>query len=149
MTTTTTTPDPWPAIDELAELLNQLATRLAIHDQQIAGLTTQPTGGDPEPTQLEEWVRALTDQYGLHAQLGQWKDIPPLRAELVALMVADVRGLDLKQGSFELVYWHDALARVVGRAQSTVDRWRQDQQNRRLLLQSTVRPADQERSSFS
>jgi hypothetical protein len=52
----------------------------------------------------------------------RWENIPPQRAELLALKIADVRGLKLEQGSFELVYWHDALARIVDRAGQHADR---------------------------
>ena len=44
-----------------------------------------------------------------------------------------VRRLKLEQGSFELVYWHDALARIVDLAAQHEDRWQQDQQNQHLL----------------
>jgi len=52
-----------------------------------------------------------------------------LRAEPLGLKIADVRHLELDQGSFELVYWHDALARILNCATEHADRWQQDQQN--------------------
>jgi hypothetical protein len=65
-------------------------------------------------TDLRAWVEALVVEYGLHAQIGppdRWEKIPPLRAELLALKIADVHRLKLEQGWFELIYWHDALTR--------------------------------------
>ena len=85
---------------------------------------------------LRGWVETLVDEYGLHAQIGppdRWENIPPLRAELLGLKIADVRRLKLEQGSFELIYWHDALARIVDRAGQHAERWQQDQQNQQLL----------------
>lgn len=138
--TTPPDPDPWPALDELASMINDLATQVLAHTKQLDRLARQkpsPAGtADTHAADLRVWVEALVDGYGLHAQIGppsRWENIPPLRAELLGLKIADVRTLDLKQGSFELVYWHDALARVLDRAAQHADRWQQDQQNQHLL----------------
>lgn len=134
-------PDPWPAIDELATMLNDLAGQVLAHTKQLGQLNPAQPGAQAgnaatHATDLRDWVEALVDEYGLHAQIGppdRWENIPPLRAELLGLKIADVRRLKLEQGSFELVYWHDALARVVDRAGQHADRWQQDQQNQQLL----------------
>lgn len=147
--------DPWPAIDELANLVNKLASRVGAHTTQLQRLAPPPgvsgtsTSGDGanarpvaehgDPDELRAWVQALVDEYGLNAQIGppeRWQAIPPLRAELLALKIADVRPLELEQGSFELVYWHDALARALDRAANHADRWQQDQRNQTLLRRS-------------
>ena len=136
---TTTTPDPWPALDELATMINDLAGTVVAHTKQLQQLTPKsaPAGTAKDHAgDLRAWVQALVDEYGLHGQIGppkRWENIPPLRAELLGLKIADVRHVKLDQGSFELVYWHDALARVLDRATSHADRWQQDQQNQRLL----------------
>jgi len=134
-------PDPWPAIDELANMLNDLAGQVLTHTTQLQHLTPaqqNPQAGNAaaHAKDLRGWVEALVDEYGLHAQIGppdRWENIPPLRAELLGLKIADVRRLKLEQGSFELIYWHDALARVVDRAGQHADRWQQDQQYQQLL----------------
>jgi len=134
-------PDPWPAIDELASMLNDLAGQVLGHTTQLHQLTPaqqNAPGGNAaaHAKELRGWVEALVDEYGLHAQIGppdRWENIPPLRAELLGLKIADVRRLKLEQGSFELIYWHDALARVVDRAGQHADRWQQDQQYQQLL----------------
>lgn len=136
---TTTTPDPWPALDELAAMINDLASTVVAHTKQLQQLN--PTPGPPGTAQdhardLRTWVQNLVEEYGLHGLIGppeRWESIPPLRAELLGLKIADVRRVKLDQGSFELVYWHDALARVLNRAGEHADRWQQDQQNQRLL----------------
>ena len=133
--------DPWPAIDELASMLNDVATQVLAHGKRLEKLDpAQPSGpATHHQNSLRAWVQALVDEYGLHAQIGppeRWETIPPLRAELLGLKIADVRHLDLPAGSFELVYWHDALARVVDRATEHVDRWQQDQRNQALLHHS-------------
>ena len=147
--------DPWPAIDELANLVNNLASRVAAHTSQLQRLAPPPggsgsnaagvgTGRRPvaehgDADEFRAWVQALVDEYGLNAQIGppeRWQAIPPLRAELLALKIADVRPLELEQGSFEFVYWHDALARVLDRAAAHSDRWQQDQRNQTLLRHS-------------
>jgi hypothetical protein len=137
---TTADPDPWPAIDELAHTINDLATEVAAHSKQLQRLAPAPTGSITpirvDNDKLRDWVQALVEEFGLHGLIGRpdrWENIPPLRAELVGLMIADVRGLKLEQGSFELVYWHDALARVLDRASWHVDRWRRNQQEQELL----------------
>ena len=136
---TTPTPDPWPALDELASMINDIATTVVAHTKQLQQLTPKPPPvGNPDDhaRALRSWVQALVDEYGLHGLIGpseRWENIPPLRAELLGLKIADVRHLKLDQGSFELVYWHDALARVLDRANGHADRWHQDQQNQRLL----------------
>ncbi|MFP5283815.1 MAG: hypothetical protein ACLGIF_10245 [Actinomycetes bacterium] len=141
-------PDPWPAIDQLASVVNELAGRLGDHTAQLEQLGGQDSaaGGDGrtaadhgDPEELRAWVQALVDEYGLHAEIGgpeRWEAIPPLRAELVGLKIADVRSLELDQGSFEFVYWHDALARVLDRAAEHADRWQQDRRNQSLLGRS-------------
>lgn len=139
----TNSPDPWPAIDGLANLINDLADQVQAHARQLqqrSQATSKHHGSgalkNVDPEVLRVWVEALVTEYGLHAQIGapaRWEAIPPLRAELIGLMMADVRQLDLEQGSFELVYWHDALARVLGRVSEHADRWQQDQQNQQLL----------------
>ncbi|HET9650215.1 MAG TPA: hypothetical protein VFP34_18570 [Microlunatus sp.] len=141
-----TGPDPWPALDELASMLNDLAGQVLAHTKQFQQLTpaqhhSNAGNADAHAEALRAWVEALVDEYGLHAQIGppdRWENIPPLRAELLGLKIADVRRLKLEQGSFELVYWHDALNRVVDRAGQHADRWHQDQQNQ-LLLQMAGR----------
>jgi hypothetical protein len=131
----TETPDPWPAIDAMASMINDLASTVVAHTKQLQQTSpTAPTAGSA--ADLRKWVQALVDEYGLHALIGppeRWETIPPLRAELLGLKIADVRHLKLDQGSFELVYWHDALVRVLGRAGEHTDRWKRDQQNRQLL----------------
>lgn len=137
--TITTSPDPWPALDELANMINDLAGTVVAHTKQLQQLTPKsaPAGtAEERAADLQAWVQALVEEYGLHGQIGppeRWENIPPLRAELLGLKIADVRHVTLDQGSFELVYWHDALARVLNRATEHVDRWQQDQQNQRLL----------------
>ena len=133
-------PDPWLAIDELAHTINDLADQVAAHGKQLYCLVPAPAGSTTpiliDNDKLRDWVQALVAEYGLHGLIGgpdRWENIPPLRAELVGLMIADVRGLKLEQGSFELVYWHDALARVIDRATWHVDRWGRDQQEQALL----------------
>jgi hypothetical protein len=137
---TSPAPDPWPAIDELAGMLNDLAGQVAAHTTQLGQPSGQPSarGGTAaaHAQDLRAWVQTLVEEYGLHAQIGppeRWENIPPLRAELLGLKIADVRQLKLDQGSFELVYWHDALTRIVDRASEHADRWQQDQQNQHLL----------------
>jgi hypothetical protein len=138
---TSEAPDPWPAIDELASMLNDLAGQVLTHTTQLQHLTptrqnTQAGNAAAHAKELRAWMDALVDEYGLHAQIGppdRWENIPPLRAELLALKIADVRRLKLEQGSFELIYWHDALARIVDRASQHADRGQQDQQNQQLL----------------
>lgn len=136
---TTETPDPWPAIDAMASMINDLASTVVAHTKQLQQTSPRPspagTAADHAPD-LRDWVQALVDEYGLQGLIGppeRWEAIPPLRAELLALKIADVRHLKLDQGSFELVYWHDALARVLGRAGEHADGWKRDQQNRQLL----------------
>jgi hypothetical protein len=134
-------PDPWPAIDELASMLNDLAGQVLTHTTQLQHLTpvqqNTPAGNaTAHAKELRRWVEALVDEYGLHAQIGppdRWENIPPLRAELLGLKIADVRRLKLEQGSFELIYWHDARARIVDRTGQHAHRWQQDQQNPQLL----------------
>lgn len=136
---TTTTPDPWPALDELASMINDLASTVGAHTKQLQQLTpiSAPAGtAEDHAGDLRAWVQALVEEYGLHGLIGppqRWEAIPPLRAELLGLKIADVRRVKLDQGSFELVYWHDALHRVLNRASEHVDRWQQDQQNQQLL----------------
>lgn len=139
---TTSTPDPWPAIDELANMVNDLASAVQAqgqHLQEEATSATKKRGIVPaevQPEALRTWVEDLVQEYGLHSKIGppeRWEAIPPLRAELLGLMIADVRYQSQGQGSFELVYWHDALSRVIGRVEEHVDRWKTNAQNRRLL----------------
>jgi hypothetical protein len=139
-----TGPDPWPALDELASMLNDLAGQVLTHTTQLQHLTpaqqnAQAGNAAAHAKDLRAWVEALVDEYGLHAQIGppdRWENIPPLRAELLGLKIADVRPLKLEQGSFELIYWHDALARIVDRAGQHADRWQEDQRNQHLLTTS-------------
>ena len=139
MTTELETPDPWPAIDAMASMINDLASTVVAHTKQLQQVSSKapPSGTAVDhAADLRDWVQALVEEYGLHGVIGppeRWEAIPPLRAELLGLKIADVRALNLDQGSFELVYWHDALARVVGRAGEHADRWKRDQQNRQLL----------------
>ena len=103
---------------------------------------TSPPHSDPaagngaaHAKDLRRWLEALVDEHGLHAQIGAARPVgehPTLRAELLRLKIADVRRLQLEQGSFELVYWHDARAGIVDRAGQHADRWQQDQQNEQL-----------------
>lgn len=136
---TTTTPDPWPALDELASMINDLAGTVVAHTKQLQQFApkSSPTGtAEDHAGDLRAWVQDLVEEYGLHGQIGppeRWEAIPPLRAELLGLKTADVRHVKLDQGSFELVYWHDALHRVLDRASEHADRWQQDQQNLQLL----------------
>ena len=137
--TITSAPDPWPALDALANMINDLAGTVVAHTKQLQQLTPKsaPAGTVEEHAgDLRAWVQALVEEYGLHGQIGppeRWENIPPLRSELLGLKIADVRHVKLDQGSFELVYWHDALARVLNRATEHADRWQQDQQNLQLL----------------
>lgn len=139
MTDPTATTDPWPAIDELAGMVNDLTNTVVTHTKQLQKLALPaPVAGnaDQHAADLRAWVEALVDEYGLHGTIGppeRWENLPPVRAELLALKVADPRGLKLEQGSFEFVYWHDALARVLGRASEHADRWHQNQENLLLL----------------
>lgn len=139
MTTDAETPDPWPAIDAMASMINDLASTVATHTKQLQQASPKaPLAGiaATHAADLRVWVQALVDEYGLHGLIGppeRWEAIPPLRAELLGLKIADVRHLKLDQGSFELVYWHDAFARVLSRAGEHADRWKRDQQNRQLL----------------
>ena len=110
--TTPPAPDPWPALDELASLINDVATQVLTHTKQLERLTAAAQPGKTaasaaDPADLRGWVEALVAEYGLHAQIGppeRWENIPPLRAELLGLKIADVRRVGLEQGSFELVY---------------------------------------------
>ena len=120
-------------------MINDLAGTVVAHTKQLQQLTPKPApagNAEDHAADLRAWVQALVEEYGLHGLIGppeRWENIPPLRAELLGLKIADVRHVKLDQGSFELVYWHDALARVLDRATEHADRWQQDQQNQRLL----------------
>ncbi len=139
MTDPTATTDPWPAIDELAGMVNDLTNTVVAHTKQLQqSAPPAPAAGNAgqHAADLRAWVEALVDEYGLHSIIGppeRWENLPPVRAELLALKIADPRGLKLEQGSFEFVYWHDALARVLGRASEHADRWHQNQENLLLL----------------
>lgn len=117
--------DPWPAVLQMAEVLNELATRIEDHEQRLG---PRPAGVAYD--NLEEWVVWLTDEYGLHGVLGdrdRWANIPPVRNELAALRLASEVLTSAKPGSFEPVYWHDALARVVDRIPGHHSRWATNQ----------------------
>ena len=137
--TAPTDPDPWPAIDELARMVNDLTNTAVAHAKQLQQHgPPAPVAGNvgPHAADLRAWVEALVEEYGLHGIIGppeRWESLPPVRAELLALKVADPRSLKLEQGSFEFVYWHDALARVLGRVSEHADRWHQNQENLLLL----------------
>lgn len=139
---TATTPDPWPALDELASMINDLASTAVAHTKQLQQLTPTPAPAgtaEDHARGLRAWVQALVEEYGLHGLIGppqRWEAIPPLRAELLGLKISDPRQLKVDQGSFELVYWHDALHRVLDRASEHADRWQQDQQNQLLLTRT-------------
>ena len=97
-------PDPWPAINELASMLNDLAGQVLTHTTQLQHLTRaqqNPPAGNAatHAKELRGWVEALVHEYGLHAQIGppdRWENIQPLRAELLALKIADVRQVKLQ-----------------------------------------------------
>lgn len=114
--------DPWPAILQLAEMVNELAIRIENHEQRPG-----PGLGDAD---LEEWVDWLSAEYGLHGLLGdrdRWAATPPVRNELIALRLASAVLATAKPGSFEPVYWHDALARVIDRIPGHYSRWATNQ----------------------
>jgi len=89
-------PDPWPAIDELASMLNDLAGQVLTHTTQLQHLTpaqqVTPAGNAAaHAKELRIWVQELVDEYGLHSQIGppdRWENIPPLRAELLGPSVS-------------------------------------------------------------
>lgn len=120
--------EPWEALTALADLCNDLASQVSSHAQEIARLQAARPAGQPpktattpdsvEDADLRAWADQLAERYALRSVSGgpdTWLAIPSIRLELIGLMIADVRGMPLDQGSFELVYWHDALARVVER----------------------------------
>lgn len=112
-------PDPWPAIEELAGMLNDLAGQVLAHTKRLQRITLAQPGrhgrlGRGPCRRSADLGRAAGGGAGSHAQVGppeRWGNIPPLRAELLGMKIADVRRLKLPQGSFELLYWHAALAR--------------------------------------
>lgn len=131
--------DPWPAVLQTAELLNELATRIEDHEQRLG---PRPVGVAYD--NLEEWVGWLADEYGLHSVLGdrdRWT-IPPVRNELAALRLASEVLTSAKPGSFEPVYWHDALARVVDRIPGHHSRWATNQSSLETANRANSRADD-------
>lgn len=130
--------DPWPAVLQLAELLNELATRVDDHEQRLGPRPPAATTDN-----LEEWVGWLTAEYGLHSVLGdrdRWSTTPPVRNELTALRLASDVLTTAETGSFEPVYWHDALARVVDRIASHYSRWATNQASLEAASRANLRP---------
>lgn len=113
--------DPWPALLQIAEMVNELALRVEDHEGRLG-----PGPLAVVDTNLEEWVSWLSAEYGLHSILGdrdRWASTPPVRNELIALRLASNVLTTAKPGSFEPVYWHDALARVIDRVPGHYSRW--------------------------
>lgn len=132
--------DPWPAVLSLAELLNELATRIEDHEHRLG-----PRPPVPARDNLEEWVSWLTVEYGLDGVLGdhdRWANTPPVRHELAALRLASDVLTTAKAGSFEPIYWHDALARVIDRIPGHYSRWLTNQTSLEAASRAINRPGN-------
>ena len=130
--------DPWPAILQLAEMLNELALRIEDHEPRL-----NPGPVAVVDANLQEWVDWLSAEYGLHGLLGdrdRWAATPPVRNELIALRLASDVLTTAKPGSFEPVYWHDALARVVDRIPGHYSRWATNQTSLDAASRANGRP---------
>ena len=78
--------------------------------------------------ELPAWVSGLAATYALDSLVTRWREVPGVTAELLALKIAAAEALAPGAKSFEAVYWHDALHRVIGRIPEHYDRFDKEQQ---------------------
>ncbi len=100
-----------------AGALGQMASRLG--DLEDAGGETRGSGD--EPPDLAEWVAWLSDTYKLSSVLQPggnqpaWSEVPAMRHELSALLVAAHRAFGPRASAWDPASWHDQLDRSLAR----------------------------------